>query len=234
MPSANVDPLEPAFLRCRDLDVSLNERLQAFADEVRRLTPPFAEGVDRLIARLQETEAGASAPQPGDPMPPFLLPDDQGHLVALEDMLANGPLAIIFHRGHWCPYCRINTAALARAQRELEDTGGQLVAIMPDRQQFTAEFKAESGAAFPVLSDMDNAYALSLNLAIWVGAELETVIAEAGFRVPEYQGNASWMVPIPATFVVGTDGRITARFVDPDYRRRMAIEDLLAALRAAV
>ena len=39
------------------------------------------------------------------------------------------------------------------------------------------------------------------------------------------------MLPIPATFVVGRDGRIKARFVDPDYRKRMAIEELIAALK---
>ena len=116
---------------------------------------------------------------------------------------------------------------------ELSETGGQVVAIMPDRQEFAAEYKSEVGASFPVLTDLDNAYAMSLNLAIWMGVELKQMIASAGFDVPTYQGNDSWIVPIPATFVVGTDGVITARFVDPDYRRRMAIEGLQAALRAA-
>jgi peroxiredoxin len=57
------------------------------------------------------------------------------------------------------------------------------------------------------------------------------MIAEAGWDLPTYQGNAAWMLPIPATFVVGTDGKVKARFVDPDYRKRMAIEDMLEALR---
>src|SRR5262245_34473949 len=105
MPDADADALEAAFARCRDLDASLNERLATFANEVRRLSPPFADSVDRLIARLQESEAGATAPQPGDPMPPFLLPDEDGHLVSLEELIQSGPLAITFHRGHWCPYC---------------------------------------------------------------------------------------------------------------------------------
>jgi hypothetical protein len=52
-----------------------------------------------------------------------------------------------------------------------------------------------------------------------------------GRSLPVYQGNESWMLPIPATFVVNRDGRITARFVDPDYRKRMAIDELIAALR---
>jgi peroxiredoxin len=59
-------------------------------------------------------------------------------------------------------------------------------------------------------------------------------ISAAGLDIPKYQGNDSWMVPIPATFVVGRDGRVKARFVDPDYRKRMAIEDLISALRDAL
>jgi len=78
---------------------------------------------------------------------------------------------------------------------------------------------------------MDNGYALSLNLAIWVGAEMQKLMADLQ-DLPAYQGNSSWMLPIPATFVVGQDGRVKARFVDPDYRKRMAIEDPLAAIRS--
>jgi peroxiredoxin len=228
-----VEALEEAFEHCRDMDASLNERLQAVADAVRTLGPTFAEAVERLIARLKRSDAGAAAPRPGDPMPPFILPDETGRLVSLEQLLTNGPTAVVFHRGHWCPYCRISADALARAHEKIEDDGGQIVAIMPDRQRFAAEFKAKAGAPFPILTDVDNGYALSLNLTIWVGAEMQGVLAATGRDLPAYQGNDAWMLPIPATFVVGIDGKIKARFVDPDYRRRMAIEDLLQALERA-
>jgi peroxiredoxin len=233
MSKSLAEELEDAFERCRSMDASLSERLQALAESVRQLSPPFAETVDRLISRLQQSDAGATAPQPGDTMPPFLLPDEQGHLVALGDLLDRGPVAVTFHRGHWCPYCRINTDALAKAQSDIAAEGGQVVAVMPDRQQFAAEFKSELQAPFPVLTDVDNGYALSLNLAIWVGEEMERFIAAAGWDVPKFQGNDSWFLPIPATFVVGRDGQVKSRFVDPDYRKRMAIEDVLAALRRA-
>jgi peroxiredoxin len=225
------EALEEAFEHCRDMDASLNERLQELADAVRTLSPTFAEAVDRLVIRLQQSGAGAPAPRPGDPMPPFVLPDESGRLVSLEQLLSEGPAAIVFHRGHWCPYCRISANALAEAHKQIQHEGGQIVAIMPDREEFTAELKSEVKAPFPILTDLDNGYALSLNLAIWVGAELERMIAEAGWDLPAYQGNDAWMLPIPATFVVGTDGKVKARFVDPDYRKRMMIEDMLEALR---
>jgi peroxiredoxin len=215
------------------MEGSLGERLDSLARAVRTLSPPFADAVDRLVSRLQKSGAGQNAPQVGEPMPPFHLPDEAGRVISLDRLLSKGPIAVTFHRGHWCPYCRLNTKALAQAQTEIENNGGQIVAIMPDRQQFAETFKTESQARFPILTDVDNGYALSLNLVIWVGAEMERMIASAGRDIPSYQGNTSWMLPIPATFVVGTDARIKARFVDPDYRKRMGVEALLTALRSA-
>jgi peroxiredoxin len=223
--------LDEAFKHARELDVSLGEQLRAFADSARQRRPDFAAAVDRLVERLRRHGAGESAPQAGEPMPPFVLPDDRGHMVSLDQLLARGPVAVTFHRGHWCPYCRININALAQAHEALAADGGQIVAIMPDRQKFVADFKSESNVPFPILTDMDNGYALSLNLTIWVGAEMQNLM-QGRRDLPAFQGNSAWMLPVPATFVVDRDGTIKARFVDPDYRKPVAIADLLGAIRA--
>jgi peroxiredoxin len=210
--------LEEAFLYCRDMDASLNERLEAFSQATRYLIPGYQEAVDRMVGRLKQHDAGQAAPKPGEPMPPFAMPDEEGHLVTLDDLLKDGALAMTFHRGHWCPYCRINTRALAEAQAQIASDGAHLAAIMPERQQFAATFKAEGQVRYPVLTDIDNGYALSLNLAIWVGEEMQQILESGGRRVPHYQGNQAWVMPIPATFVIAQDGLIKARFIDPDYR----------------
>lgn len=222
-----------AFLYCRDMDASLNERLEAFSEATRYLIPGYQEAVDRMVERLKAHDAGQAAPKPGDPMPPFAMPDETGHLVTLDELLKDGPLAMTFHRGHWCPYCRISTRALGEAQAQIASDGARLAAIMPEREQFAATLKAEGGVQYPILTDMDNGYALSLNLAIWVGEEMQRILESGGRRVPDYQGNQAWVMPIPATFVVAQNGLITARFIDPDYRKRMTIEQLLAALKTA-
>lgn len=226
------EQLEAHFKRCRDMEAPFNERLSAFADAVRAMSPSFAEAVDRLVRRLTDMGAGVAAPEPGEPMPPFFLPDENGALVSLDDILTRGPAVVVFHRGHWCPYCRISASVLAEAHKEFAAAGGQVVAITPDKQPFTRTLKEEARAPFPFLTDLDNGYALSLNLAIWVGEEMEKMIGDAGWALPRYQGSPGWMLPVPATFVVGQDGIVKARFVDPDYRRRMAVEDILKALRA--
>jgi len=106
-----------------------------------------------------------------------------------------------------------------------------VVAIMPELQQFTAQFRADAGAPFPVLTDLDNGYALSLNLAIWLGSEIQQLLSY--LDLSDFHGNDGWVLPIPATFVVGRDGLVKARFVDPEFRKRMEIDDLLVALKSA-
>jgi peroxiredoxin len=225
--------LEEAFERSRDLDAPLGARLESFAESVRMASPAFAEAVDRLVARLTRNGSGASAPAVGDPMPPFVLPDDHGRLTTLDELLVKGPMALSFHRGHWCPYCRLNTNALAQAQCDVEPIGGQIVAITPDLRHFTTALKTDAAAKpFPILTDIDNGYALSLNLAIFVGQEMQEFMKGAGWDIAPYQGNDAWILPIPATFIVGRDAIIRARFVDPDYRRRMATDVIVDALRA--
>jgi peroxiredoxin len=226
-----VKDLRQAFEQARALDGSMAERLDVFADAVRTLHPSTAAIVDRLVARLRQHEAGEDAPKPGDVMPTFVLPDETGRLVSLKDLLAHGPAVVTFHRGHWCPYCRISISTLVKAQPHIEALGARMVAIVPDREQFAAEMREDCNVNFPILSDMDNGYAMSLNLAIWVGNEMQEYMSKIGRMLPQYQGNDSWMLPIPATFVIGKNGRIKSRFVDPDYRNRMSIDDLIDALK---
>jgi peroxiredoxin len=228
---ANAERLRSAFVRCRDMEGTLNEQLSAYAAAGREIFPDYSEAVDRLVARIQENGGGETAPRPGDVMPTFILPDETGRLINLASLLAEGPVAVMFFRGHWCPYCRLNMRAVIQTQDRIKASGAQTVAIMPETQEFIGKFQTESGAPFPVLTDLDNGYALSLNLAIWLDTEIQRLLSYQDLA--EFHGNAGWVLPIPATFVVGRDGIVKARFVDPDFRRRMEIDDLLAALKAA-
>ena len=143
------ETLAEAFAYCRDMDASLAERLDAFNNATRYLLPGYQEAVDRMVARLKSAETGQSAPKPGEIMPEFILPDETGRLVSLKNLLATGPVAVVFHRGHWCPYCRINTRALAEAQDEIVRDGGQIVAIMPDREQFADQLQVRGRRSLP-------------------------------------------------------------------------------------
>src|SRR5215813_9897720 len=161
--AADADRLRQAFLRCRDMEGTLGEQLEAYAAAGREIFPAYSNAVDRLVERIHENSGGENAPRPGEAMPPFLLPDVDGRLVSLPSLLANGPVAVMFFRGHWCPYCRLNVRALVQAMDRIKAVGGHVAAIMPETQPFAAQFKTDSAVPFPVLTDLDNGYALSLN-----------------------------------------------------------------------
>jgi peroxiredoxin len=222
--------LEETLERCRLMDVPLRVRLTTMADEVRRLSPEFAAIADRMVERLQSNGVGVNAPKPGEPMPDFVLPDEAGRLVRLSRLLEQGPVVLSFNRGHWCPYCRLNIDALARIAPDVNKLGAQIVAISPETRRFSGELKTFAKAPFPILSDMDGGYALSINLLFWVGLEKRDAMKAGGYDIALYQGNETWMLPVPATFIVGQDAIVRARHIDPDYRHRMEIDELMAGL----
>lgn len=224
-----VAALEDAFQEVRNRDLSLGERLKYVADCVRTKGPGFAAAVDTFVGRLEAAQAGAAAPAVGDVMPDFALPDHDGRLVSLAGLLERGPAVLAFHRGHWCPYCRLNMVGLAEIEHAARPA--QIVAISSEIQQFTRALRAEAGAEFPFLTDVGGGYALSINLAVLVDETMAGMIGSAGWDIPAFQGGTPWVLPIPAVFVVGQDGVIAARHVDPDYRRRMELDALLDAVK---
>lgn len=224
---------EAVVRRLCSMEAPLGERLATFSAFVREHALPFAEAYDELAARLQEANAGSMAPDVGDMMPGFVLPDTQFKFHSLDQMLKTGPVVVSLNRGHWCPYCMVELSALKQALKEIAAAGGQVVSIMPETMEFVGKVVADIDNAFLVLSDEGNGFALSVNLVIWLGERIRSLDSALELAVEKGQGNNSWFVPIPATFVVGADGRIIARFVDPDFRKRMEVEDVLTALRRA-
>lgn len=223
--------LDSAFEKARALDAPLADRLLLIADTVRELSSDFAGAVEAFVARLKEAGAGTAAPKPGERMPDFLMPDETGRLVSLAEELSKAPQVIVFHRGHWCPYCRLSICGLAEIQDDVRPA--RILAISAERSQFTKLLKAEAGGHFPLLTDAGAGYALSLGLGIIVDDAMSSLIAAAGWDVPRYQGTEGWVLPIPAVFVVATDGRIVASQFDADYRRRMELTDIVEAARRA-
>ena len=208
----------------------MGQALGAYASELERLNPPIAEAYEALVRRLRGAEVGANAPDIGDAMPDFVLPDQDGRLRRLSDFVSRGPTIVSINRGHWCPFCRIELDALAKAHAQLERNGATTLSIMPDRQAFT-KIVRERGVPFPILSDIDGAYALELGLCFFIGEDLVRMFRSNGHQMPVFQGNDSWFLPIPATYVLDANGTIVARMVDPDFRHnRMAVEEVARAI----
>lgn len=223
--------LAQAFADICGMDGPLSRKLAAYSDKLRELNFPFAEAYDTLVARLIDGDIGSGAPKVGEQMPPFVLPARDRSLVKSADLLAQGPVVISFNRGHWCPFCKIELRSIAAYHAEIAAHGGRVVSILPDRQGFLGQLDTDTERKLLILSDIDNGYALSLGLVLWLGDRLKELMRGRGLHLEQVHGNDGWFVPLPATFVVAADGRVIARHVDPDFRLRMEVDEILAALR---
>ena len=221
---------EPPSIEPDPQGVSLSSRLSAYRDRSRELRPDIAKAYDDLVKRLAALDAGAVGPATDSMMPSFNLPDENGSLVSLEALRQNGPVVVSFNRGHWCPYCKLDLRALAANYERIRALGASIVSIMPERTQFTANYVKELELPFPVLSDIDLGYAMSLGLIFWVGDEVERLYKSVGIDLDRYQGRDGFFLPMAAKFIVGRDGRVKARQVNLEFRERMEPEAIIAAL----
>jgi peroxiredoxin len=224
------DTLAQAWKEAESRNASLDARLAAYRQSTSRIRPDIARAYDDLVARLDVLDRDAVGPQIGQRLPEFSLPDQNGQLVALSALLRTGPAVISFNRGHWCPYCRLELRSLAAIHDEIRRLGARIVSIMPDTAEFTGDYAARNDLPFPILSDIDLGYALSLGLIFWIGPEVERLYRELGIDLEKYQGNHGSFLPIGAKFIVGQDGVIKARRVNVEFRERMEPKSVIAAL----
>ena len=219
------------LLQAGNSNISLSSRLSAYRKESSNRQPDFAKAYDELVERLNVIDRGQVGPGLGELMPGFDLPDEKGRLISLTSLLRFGPVVISINRGHWCPYCKLELRSLAAIYSEIVQLGARVISIMPDSAQFTGNYVAQNDLPFPVLSDIDLGYSLSLGLIFWVGAEIQQLYEKAGVELKKYHGNQGYFLPMAAKFIVGRDGRVKARQVNLEFRERMEPEALIATLR---
>ncbi|MCB0059470.1 MAG: AhpC/TSA family protein [Caldilineaceae bacterium] len=208
--------------------------LVALEQERRAKRPAELQAVmDQATDDLAASGMAGGFLQVGDVAPDFVLPDALGNAVALADLRAQGPVALSFYRGAWCPYCNLEVQLLQQALPDIQALGATLVAISPQTPDNSLSLAEKHGLAFPVLSDAGNAVARRFGLVFTVPEALRAVYDKLGIDIPAHNGDGSFELPVPGTYVVGRDGTIAFAYANVDYTRRVAVGDILAALRTA-
>jgi len=169
----------------------------------------------------------------GDRAPRFSLPNAKGETVSSADLLAKGPLVVSFYRGGWCPYCNVELKALQERLPEIADLGASLVAVSPETPDHSLATAEVNALAFEVLSDRGNGVARAFGLVFELGDELKPIYEKLGIDLIKRNGDDSYELPLPATYVIAADGTVQMAFVDADYTRRLDPEEVIAALRQA-
>ena len=89
----------------------------------------------------------------------------------------------------------------------------------------------ECGADYEVLSDKGNTVARSYGIVFHLQDEMQAIYKEFDLDLPEFNGDNSFDLPVPATYVIGEDGVVNLSFVDPDCTRRLDPAEILSSLR---
>ncbi|MBK1659700.1 peroxiredoxin-like family protein [Paracraurococcus ruber] len=206
----------------------LQQELDAFAAEWRNKAPAEAQAL--IAAQIADLRAGgieARALGAGAALPDVTLPDALGRPVRLRDL---GPVAIVFYRGGWCPYCNLQLRAWQKELAAMTAAGVTLVAISPQTPDASLSTAEKNDLAFPVLSDSEGIAARAFGLLFEMPADLIALYTRFGHDLPRINGPVGWALPIPGTFVAGADGRLVFGRAEADYRKRVEPAEALAAL----
>jgi len=186
----------------------------------------------RVVAELKAQGVAGSAIGMGTKAPQFDLPDHNGKMVRWSDLLGHGRLIICFIRGRWCPFCVGQMEAMNIVLPQINQAGGLLVAISPQTVKQSFFMHDQHKLRFPLLSDVGNKVAREFGLTYRVPAPQEAVYRRAFVNLPLVNGDDSWEVPIPATFVVDRDGTTVFASANEDYTERPEPGEIVAACRS--
>ena len=183
-------------------------------------------------ARAQSAPAPltASALQVGDTAPAFKARDTQGQEVELRQLLKKGPVVLYFYRGQWCPYCNKQLSQLQDSLQTLTSRGAQVVVVTPETQDNIDKTVAKTKAAFPIVHDQDFAIMKAYHTAFTVDDATVQKYQGFGVDLAKANGASTSVLPVPATYVIGQNGKIKFAYFNPDYRQRATVQQVARAL----
>jgi len=214
---------------------TLTAAFAALSGSLRDQAPaPVLASIDESLAALARSGLMDRSLRGGDLAPDFALPGATGAMVELRQLLSRGPLVLSFYRGAWCPYCNLELHAWQRHLPELERLGATLVAISPQTPDASLTLAEKHALAYPVLSDRGNVVARRFGIVYTVDERMRAVLEGFGVHLSAYNGDSTFELPVPATFLVAKDATIVGAWIDADYRRRAEPSAVLDRVRAMV
>ncbi len=166
----------------------------------------------------------------GDEAPKFKTADIHGNMLDLAELTKDKQVVLVFYRGAWCPYCNKHMSHLQDSLALIKSQNAVVIAISPEQPESAEDIIATSGATFSVVHDEGYSIMCAYGTAFEMPKARRSMLKLAGLNVDKANGNDDGVLPVPATFIISTDGRIKAVHFDPNYKERMSVKDILSAL----
>jgi peroxiredoxin len=216
------------------MTMSLKETSAAFKANIQKKLGDKFSVVSEDTERVRASGVINNALKIGQSVPDFTLPDAFGKKVSLKELLARGPVVISFYRGEWCPFCNLELRGFQEVLPKMKDLGATLIAISPEKPDHGVLMTEKNKLMFPVLSDYGNNVARKFGIVFKIGNEVrEFMWNEFKNDIAVRNGEESYELPVPATYVVDTMGVIRFANVDVDFMTgRAEPQAIIAALEA--
>ena len=214
------------------LDVrSLREQFAERKQLIAKYALPETQAIHaRAIAEIRDSGIISCASAVVSLAPPFELQDHNGVNVSSAELLGKTSLVICFFRGRWCPFCVGQLEAMNLLLPQIQQAGAILVGISPQTVQQSFFMLDQHKLRFPLLSDRNNETARKFGLVYRVPEYQQSVYRRSFVNLPHVNGDDSWELPIPATYIVGRDGIVRYASANPDYSERPEPVDILENL----
>jgi peroxiredoxin len=209
---------------------SLREILAERKELIKKYVPAETQAIHaQAVAELKARHLADNILPVGANVPDFELQDHNGSLVRSSDLLGNGRLVLCFIRGRWCPFCVGQMEAMNLILPQIKQRGATLVAISPQTVKQSFFMHDQHKLRFPLLSDAGNKIARQFRLTYRVPHAQEAVYRRAFVNLPFTNGDESWELPVPATYILDRDGTILYASADEDYTQRPELTEIVAA-----
>jgi peroxiredoxin len=212
----------------------LGDELQVLSEKFQAVPEQVQEIFLNHLREWKDSDLLHDALKEGDVAPDFVLPDQDGNLISSVDLRAKGPIVVIFFRGQWCSYCNATLRMIRKYTAHFKARGATVVAISPQTIDQSKVTRNNAGLTFPVLSDQGSEYSQLLNIAYVLDDNVKTILeGAAGKKFSEMNGPNDYdatVLPVPATYVIQTNGQVTYSFLDTDFTKRAEPVDILNAL----
>jgi peroxiredoxin len=209
----------------------LQDQLDEITTQTRTLVQPERLAIgERAIEELFRSGVEDRLLPLGATAPAFALPDFSGKIVRSSDLLAIGPLVISFFRGRWCPYCVTELEAWRDLYPALRERGALVIGVSPQNQRQSDFTASQHAIPFPLLVDAGCAVAERYGLAWTLPDYLRRYYRGILLNIPFINGEESWRLPLPATFVLSPGGKVLYAEAHADFRVRPEPEEVLRSI----
>ena len=212
---------------------TLREQFAERKELIEKYVPAEAQRVHaRVVAELRRDGIVDRALPVGARAAQFQLEDQNGQTFRSADSLSKSRLVICFFRGRWCPFCVGQMEAMNQVLEDIQRARATLIAVSPQTVKQSFFMADQHKLRFPLLSDSRNRVAKEFGLVYRVPEDQQAIFRRSFINLPLANGDDSWELPVPATYILEPDGTVAYVSADPDYTQRSEPAEIVQQLNA--